>query len=570
MVWMKSFLCAAALLAFAGMLFAGELQDAAARGDLEKVRALVRANPATVNSRDGATTALHEATRGGHFEVVKFLVANGADVNAVNFSKLTPLRLAMGYQRSAIADYLRQHGGLEQVAPPARAAAQTNIVPPTVAPPAVTTVSPPPKSLFTTPQPASPAPALPTLTNRIASTPILTNQPLSEQELLLINFPIHEAARMGDVETVKLLFKNSPDLINSTDEKGLTPLHVAVGNKQLKAAEALLGMRANVNAKAFNGQTPLHVAARRGDVAMVGLLITNRASVEARDEQGHTPLLSVLHSAGVAALETADRMSARTPQPNMTELLVRARAEVNVRNEAIINLLLRAGASPNVVETLTGRTALHFAAAIGHRPIIEALVRHRAALDVVDRRGETPLAYALREARTNAIATLRAAGATIGKARPLDATEQSLVEFYQRTEEVLQRASSPEKARILLSLNPTKADCDRMFPKHGAQAWKVVEEINRQIRLAFAKPLRDAEEGKEIWRVMPEPPSTIVQEWRGRGAMATNLPVYALTVNKVGAVTRPGDYCFVNNRWVLVPPLRTVAAQVAAVETKPR
>ena len=66
---------------------------------------------------------------------------------------------------------------------------------------------------------------------------------------------------------------------------------------------------------------------------------------------------------------------------------------------------------------------------------------------------------------------------------------------------------------------------------------------------------------------MPEPPSIIVQEWRGRGAMATNLPVFSLTVNKVGAVTRPGDYCFVNNHWVLVPPLRTGAAQVATVET---
>jgi uncharacterized protein len=564
---MKSFLCAAVVLVFAGSAFSGELQDAAARGDVEKVRALIKANPGIVNSREGATTALHEATRGGHFEVVKLLVASGADVNAINFSKLTPLRLALGYQRSAIAEFLRQHGGLEQVTPPSRAAEQVNTVPTAVAKP------PPPANLFN----ANPPPATPIMpqraspiTNELVTSPVVTNQPLTERELLLISFPIHEAARMGDVETIKLLFKNSPDLIDSTDEKGNTPLHVAVANKQLRAAEALIGLRAKVSARAFNGQTPLHAAARRSEVAMVSLLVTNRAAVDARDELGHTPLLVALQSASAAALEAADGMSTKNRQANMTELLVRARAEVNARNEAVINLLLRAGANANVVEAVTGRTALHFAAAIGHRPIIEALVRHRAALDAVDRRGETPLGYALREARTDAIGALRAAGAGVGKSRSLDAAEQSLVEFYQRTETALQRGSSSDKARILLSLNPTKADCEKMFPRHSAQAWRVVEEINKQIRQAFTKPLRDAEEGKEIWRVLPEPPSIVVQEWRGRGALATNLPVLSLVVDKVGAVTRPGDYCFVNNHWVLVPPLRTIAAQVAAVETERR
>jgi ankyrin repeat protein len=560
---MKSLLCAAAFFVFAAAAFSGELQDAAARGDIEKVRALIKANPASVNSREGATTALHEATRGGHFEIVKLLVASGADVNAINFSKLTPLRLALGYQRSTIAEFLRQNGGVEQGAsPPARVAVQPNVVSP------ATTTVPPRANLFATnpPSPRVAPPVVAPMTNATAAAPVVTNQPLSEREALLINFPIHEATRVGDVELIKLLFKNSPEVIDSTDEKGLTPLHVAAANRQLKAAETLVGMRAKVNAQAFNGQTPLHVAARRGEVAMVSLLVTNRAAVDARDTQGHTPLLLALQSASAAALETAGGMSAKTPQPDMTELLIRARAEVNARNEAVINLLLRAGANPNVVEAVTGKTPLHFAAAVGHRPIIEALVRHRAALDAVDRRGETPLGYALREARTNAIATLRAAGATIGKTRRLDGTEQSLVEFYQRTETVLQRGSSSEKAKILLALNPTKADCERMFPRHSAQAWKVVEEINRQIRQAFARPLRDAEEGKEIWRVMPEPPSVIVQEWRGRGALATDLPVFSLTVDKVGAVTRPGDYCLVNNHWVLVPPLRTIAAQVAAVE----
>jgi hypothetical protein len=105
-----------------------------------------------------------------------------------------------------------------------------------------------------------------------------------------------------------------------------------------------------------------------------------------------------------------------------------------------------------------------------------------------------------------------------------------------------------------------------MFPQYAAAAWKVVEEINRQIKAAFTRPLPDAEHGKEIWRIVPEPPSIIVQEWRNRGALARDLPIFSLAVDKIGASTRPGDYCLVNGHWVMVPPLRNIAAQVAVAE----
>jgi hypothetical protein len=158
---------------------------------------------------------------------------------------------------------------------------------------------------------------------------------------------------------------------------------------------------------------------------------------------------------------------------------------------------------------------------------------------------------------------LRKAGATIGNSRALSSMEQSLIDFYRQTENALQKGSSSDKARILIALNPTKADCDRMFPKRAAAAWKIVEEINRQIKQAFGKPLPDAEQGKEIWRITPEAPGLIAHEWRERGWLAPDLPVFSLAVDKVGATSRPGDYCFVNAHWVAVPPLRTIAAQFA-------
>src|ERR1044071_5593940 len=123
---MKSFVCAAMVCWFAALAFAGELQDAASRGDLEKVRALIKSNPAGASAREGGTTALHEATRAGHLEVVKLLVASGANVNATDFSGLTPLRLAVGRRQMEIAGFLRQQGGVEQVVPMPRVTANTN------------------------------------------------------------------------------------------------------------------------------------------------------------------------------------------------------------------------------------------------------------------------------------------------------------------------------------------------------------------------------------------------------------------------------------------------------------
>lgn len=70
---------------------AGPIHDAASRGDLAGVEHLTRMDAQAVNSRIRAGeaeawaeggTPLHTAARGGHLEVIKFLIANGADVNA--------------------------------------------------------------------------------------------------------------------------------------------------------------------------------------------------------------------------------------------------------------------------------------------------------------------------------------------------------------------------------------------------------------------------------------------------------------------------------------------------------
>ena len=59
------------------------IHRAAAAGDVKKIRGVHKKAPDAINLPDGnGWNAIHEASRGGHLEVVKYLVDNGADIGA--------------------------------------------------------------------------------------------------------------------------------------------------------------------------------------------------------------------------------------------------------------------------------------------------------------------------------------------------------------------------------------------------------------------------------------------------------------------------------------------------------
>jgi len=69
-----------------------EIHRAAAQGELEKIKLKLNQNSGLISSLDSQrNTLLHLGARYGHTEIVKFLIANRADINARDEAGYTPL-----------------------------------------------------------------------------------------------------------------------------------------------------------------------------------------------------------------------------------------------------------------------------------------------------------------------------------------------------------------------------------------------------------------------------------------------------------------------------------------------
>uniref|UniRef100_A0A452GG66 Uncharacterized protein n=1 Tax=Gopherus agassizii TaxID=38772 RepID=A0A452GG66_9SAUR len=78
---------------------------------LSTVRRLLSQKLAPVNIQDeDQYTPLHRAAYGGHLDVVRELIAQGADVHALTVDGWTPLHSACKWNNTKVASFLLQHG----------------------------------------------------------------------------------------------------------------------------------------------------------------------------------------------------------------------------------------------------------------------------------------------------------------------------------------------------------------------------------------------------------------------------------------------------------------------------
>ena len=99
-----------------------------------------------------------------------------------------------------------------------------------------------------------------------------------------------DIARRGTLEEVKTLMKDNPDIINTPNEKGFTPLILACYNGNIEVARFLIDHVKDINYRSNEG-TALAGLCIRYNSELVEYLLQKKADPNITDTTGTTPLI---------------------------------------------------------------------------------------------------------------------------------------------------------------------------------------------------------------------------------------------------------------------------------------
>ena len=117
-------------------------------------------------------------------------------------------------------------------------------------------------------------------------------------------YDIYTACALNDTSRLKELIAENPDVVDATDDYGMTPLHWAARANSTECAEILLEHGALVNVLNKAHRTPLQLAAEANREDIIRLLAQHDADLNTQDRKGRTPLHRATYEGKVEAAET--------------------------------------------------------------------------------------------------------------------------------------------------------------------------------------------------------------------------------------------------------------------------
>lgn len=333
---------------------------AAKRGHEPLARLLLSTPNTNVSVRDvdcSSNTPLHHAAMHGHEHIVKLLLENGADINAANDYRDTPLHFAIS----------SKYHHYDSIA----AALETR----------------------------APQPDLELDSNNMRA--------------------LHHASDRASETIVRILLSAGAD-VHSPGFKGWTPLHLEAVQDRCDSsstiAALLLDASAPLEARDSKGRTPLSLASQYGFTAMTKLLLSRGADVDAVNHRGGTPLVE-LFSAGIteetilrALIDEGADIDARD---NAGLTALHHAVVLDPEAPQLVGLLLQNGADVNVRDGGEA-SALHKAAGRDNVRTVEMLVREGADVNAEDEEGDTALGWAVLTGSSSVVKVLLENGAAEG------------------------------------------------------------------------------------------------------------------------------------------------------------
>lgn len=274
--------------------------------------------------------------------------------------------------------------------------------------------------------------------------------------------PIHWTCYQEDPELVEALLP--PGGPPWRDALGETPLMKCARLDKGSVARRLLARGDSILARNDQGQSALHLAADQASKATIELLMGHGADPDAGDQGGTTPL----------------HVAARRGEAAIVRALVKSsRGRPNRENNRPVSVAAYYG-KPEVFQILfepdkarevntDGQSLLHLAAFGGHPEILKTLIPYFETVDGSDRKGWTPLFYAIDDAHTEAVELLLRHGAS-AEHRAADGTTPLHLGGGCRESRVVRQLLQQE-------VDVDLPDRDGNTPLHHAAGWGRLENI---------------------------------------------------------------------------------------------
>lgn len=214
---------------------------------------------------------------------------------------------------------------------------------------------------------------------------------------------LHDAVRHRNPTVINLLLVRGAQ-IGATDVHGQTPLHMAAGSRDANIMQTLLfcAPAEVVNQQDDRGETPLSIAVKEAPVELVIELVAAGASFTIDDGINLFEILIAARS-----LEFVKQVLQGVKQLGIefSQIGISCYTALQLKRVDVIRCLIDLDISLNGIDE-DGKTPLHHAAQDGHVEIVRKLISLGIPVEIPDRDGNTPLQVAAIENKPEIVACL--------------------------------------------------------------------------------------------------------------------------------------------------------------------